>query len=93
MSNVVIGQNLKSKGDLLPPIPFNWYFIGIHNGFGESQDETFKDIVHTCKRRLDGSKIVICGDFNVDELPNTKTGPLQDNIFAGETSQRRKFAV
>eukprot|EP00973_Karenia_brevis_P070432 9790792-Karenia_brevis.AAC.1 len=56
INNVVVGQHLKPKENLPAPVPFNWYIIGMHNGFSESQDGILKDLAHACRRRPFGSK-------------------------------------
>ena len=58
---------------------FNLYIIGVHNSHGEEQIDTLSDISHLLRHRPWGCKVLLVGDWNVDQLPTLANDPYRDH--------------
>lgn len=53
----------------------NFYIVGAHSSHSELRTDTFNDVAYLLKRRPLGSKAVVVGDCNVDQLPSLQVDP------------------
>ena len=56
----------------------NVYIIGVHAPHGDLQIDTFSDIACLLRERPWGSKVLVAGDWNVDQLPSLSNDPWSD---------------
>ena len=59
------------------------FIVGIHNSHGDAQIDTLADAAFLVRKRPRGSKVVVIGDFNVDQLPSLQSDPFQDTAQRG----------
>ena len=56
----------------------NIYIIGVHCPHGDEQVDTLADLAHLLRRRPGGSKVLVVGDWNIDQLPVLSYDPYRD---------------
>jgi len=52
------------------------FIVGIHNSHGDAQIDTLADASYLTRHRPRWSKVVVIGDFNVDQLPSLQSDPF-----------------
>ena len=57
----------------------NVFIIGVHGPHGELRVDTFADIAFLLRQRPWGSKVLVAGDWNVDQLPTLAIDPYADH--------------
>ena len=55
------------------------YIIGLHSHHGALQIDTFADVAFLLRHRPWGSKVLVAGDWNVDQLPALADDPYAQN--------------
>ena len=58
---------------------FNVFVVGVHLSHGDLQIDALSDAAHLLRMRPWGSKILVVGDFNVDQLPISASDPFPDS--------------
>ena len=57
---------------------YSLYVIGVHNPHGDAQIDTLADVSELMRKRPWDSKVLVVGDFNVDQLPLFGADPFAD---------------
>ena len=61
----------------------NLFVVGIHNSHGEAQIDCLADLAYLLKKRPWGSRVLLVGDWNVDQLPTCANDPFSDEPGRG----------
>jgi len=63
------------RRDSINNIHLNVFVIGVHISHGDAQIDALNDLAHLLKHRPWASKVLIVGDWNIDQLPTTALDP------------------
>ena len=71
----------------------NIYIIGIHVAHGDLQIDTLSDIAFLLRHRPWGSRVLVAGDWNIDQLPSLAIDPFSDHPGRDQHHQAERVLV
>ena len=71
----------------------NIYILGIHVAHGDLQIDTLSDIAFLLRHRPWGSRVLVAGDWNIDQLPPLAIDPFSDHPGRDQHHQAERVLV
>ena len=69
------------------------YILGVHSHHGDLQVDTLADVAYLLQHRPWGSKVLVAGDWNVDQLPACAADPYSERPRREEHHQAERVLV
>ena len=67
--------------------------MGLHAPHGDLQIDTLSDVAYLLHQRPWGSRVLIVGDWNIDQLPSMAVDPFHDRPYRGWHHQAERVLV